>query len=358
MARRFLMALRIALIAALLVPAEACTRGMETRADPRAIGDVPPNTTLAGTITIDGSSTVLPVTTRVPAAFHKDHPGVQTKVAGSGTVAGFKKFCAGQLDLLDASRPINAAENAACEAHPVEFVELPFAFDAISIVTSVQNRFLHCLTVEELRRLWAPAANGTTTRWSQIRAGFPDQPVALFGPGRESGTFDYFTLAIVGREGSSRSDYTASEDDEVLARGVAENPNALGYFGYGYYQEHRDTLTLVAVDSGAGCVAPSMEAVAGNRYSPLTRPMFVYANRASLQRPEVGRLAHYYIAPESARFSLEVGYLPLPTVTLLSVAKRLDQGVTGSMFGNRGSVLGVTADTFADDDRVKNALVR
>ena len=144
----------------------------------------------------------------------------------------------------------------------------------------------------------------------------------------------------------------------MLARGIAANPNALGYFGYSYYREHKDTLTLIAVDSGAGCVAPSMETVAGSRYSPLTRPMFVYANRASLQRPEVGRLAHYYVAPESARFSLEVGYLPLPTVTLLSVARRLDQGVTGSMFGNRGSVLGVTVDTFADDDRVKNALVR
>jgi phosphate transport system substrate-binding protein len=306
----------MALIAASVASAGACARGMETEADARAIGDVPPNTTLAGTITFDGSSTVMPVTTRVTEAFHKDHPGVQTRVAGSGTVAGFKKFCGGQLDLLDASRPINAAENAACEANHVEFVELPFAFDAISIVTSAQNRFLRCLTVDELRHLWAPAAEGTMTRWSQIRAGFPEQPVVLFGPGRESGTFDYFTLAIVGKESSSRSDYTASEDDEVLARGIAANPNALGYFGYSYYREHKDTLTLIAVDSGAGCVAPSMETVAGSRYSLLTRPMFVYANRASLQRPEVGRLAHYYVAPESARFSLEVGYLPLPTVTL------------------------------------------
>jgi phosphate transport system substrate-binding protein len=279
-------------------------------------------------------------------------------VAGSGTVAGFKKFCAAQLDLLDASRPINAAENAACEMNQVEFVELPFAFDAISIVTSAQNRFLQCLTVDELKRLWAPGAQGSITRWSQLRGGFPDQPVALFGPGRESGTFDYFTLAIVGTESSSRSDYTASEDDEVLARGIAANPNALGYFGFGYYQEHKDKLTLIAVDSGAGCVTPSIEAVAQNRYSPLTRPMFVYANRASLQRAEVGRLAHYYVAPENARFSLEAGYMPLPTVTLLSVAKRLDHGVTGSMFGNRGSVLGVTVDTFVDDDSVQNALVR
>jgi phosphate transport system substrate-binding protein len=357
MPRRTLHFPGLALVAASFVCAAACDKGMD-RTEAKAIGTVPPNTTLSGSVTIDGSSTVLPVSTCMAEAFRQEHSAVQTTIHGSGTGAGFKKFCAGQLDLADASRPINRAESEECAANKVEFVELPFAFDAVSVVASRQNGFLECLTVPELRRIWEPAAEKQLTRWSQVRNGFPDRPIKLFGPGGESGTFDYFTLAIVGKESISRSDYVKSEDDEVLAKGIAADHDALGYFGLSYYAEHRDTLKLIAVNSGSGCVAPSVQAIAEGTYQPLTRPMFIYANKTALQRPEVAQLAHYFVAPESARFSLELGYMPLPTVTLLSVAKRLDQGVTGSVFGNRGSVLGVTVDTFADEDKVKSALVR
>ena len=194
--------------------------------------------------------------------------------------------------------------------------------------------------------------------WNQVRSTFPDQPLVLFGPGRESGTFDYFTLAIVGTERSSRDDYAQSEDDDVLATGIGADVNALGYFGYSHYAAHRQSLKPVAIDSGSGCVAPSMETVAENRYQPLSRPMFVYISEAANRRPEVRALAHFYVAPENARFALEVGDLPLPTVTLLTVSRRLDRGQTGSIFGGRGSVIGLTADAFQDEDKVKNALVR
>jgi phosphate transport system substrate-binding protein len=280
------------------------------------------------------------------------------KVENSGTGGGFKKFCAGQIDMNGASRPITAHEMKECQANHVAFIELPFAFDSLSVVVNARNPFVECLTVGELKRMWEPGAEGTVTRWNQVRSTFPDQPLSLFGPGRESGTFDYFTLAIVGTESSSREDYTKSEDDAVLVNRVAADLNALGYFGYANYAANKATLKLVSIDNGSGCVGPSMETVAENRYQPLARPIFVYVSEAAARRPEARALARFYVAPENARFALDVGYLPLPTVTLLGVGRRLDKGLTGSAFNGRGSVIGVTADTFQDEDKVKNALVR
>ena len=206
--------------------------------------------------------------------------------------------------------------------------------------------------------MWAPAAPGQVNRWNQIRSSFPDQPLTLFGPGTASGTFDYFTLAVVGTQSSSRMDYTKSEDDAVLVKGVADDPNALGYFGYAYYLANKDKLKLVSIDSGRGCVVPSADTVADGTYQPLSRPIFIYVNRKAAARPEVNAFTRFYIAPESARYVHDVGYVPLPPVTLLSVAKRLDKSTTGSIFGGRGSVLGVTAETFQDEDKIKSALVR
>ena len=313
---------------------------------------------LTGTVTIGGSSTMLPISRIVADAFEKQHQGVKVVVEGSGTGAGFKKFCAGQLDATGASRPINAGESRECSANRIEFIEMPVAFDSLSVVVHAGNSFVECLTVAELKRMWEPAAEGRVTRWNQIRSNFPNQPLTLFGPGAESGTFDYFTLAIVGTESMSRHDYTKSDDDEALADGVAADANALGYFGYAYYAANKERLKLVSVDGGSGCIAPTLETVTENRYQPLARPIFIYVSKSAAIRPEVKALAHFYVAPENARFATSVGDMPLPIVALLSAARRLDKGVTGSVFGGHGSVVGVTADVLQDEDKIKNALVR
>ena len=314
--------------------------------------------TLSGSISVDGSSTVLPVSNLMAESFQLKHAGVKVMVQSSGTGGGFKKLCTGALDVAGASRPINAEEIRECQANSVDFIELPVAFDSLSVVVNTNNTFAPCMTVAELKTLWEPAAGGKVTKWNQVRSSFPAQPVTLFGPGTESGTFDYFTLAVVGTQSSSRKDYTASEDDEVIAKGVANDPNALGYFGYAYYLEHKDTVKLVSVDNGKGCVAPSPETVLDNTYEPLSRPIFIYVSAKAAGRPEVHAFAQFYVDPEHAAGVSTVGYVPLPTATLLSVTRRLDTGVTGSIFGGRGSVLGLTAASFQDDNKLQSALVR
>jgi phosphate transport system substrate-binding protein len=291
-------------------------------------------------------------------AFGQANPGVQATVHTSGTGGGLKKLCEGAVDIAEASRPINAVETEQCKSRGIEFIELPVAFDSLTVVANPRNPYLQCLTVPELKKLWEPAAAGTVTRWNQVRSTFPAEPVALFGPGAESGTFDYFTLAIIGTERQSRGDYVKSEDDDVIANGIAADVHALGYFGYAYYLANKGRLKAVAIDDGHGCVVPSPDTLADNSYQPLTRPLFLYVSTRAAQRPEVRALAHFYLDPDHARYVHEVGYAPLPPATLLSVARRLDAGVTGSVFGGRGSVLGVTADAFRDDDRIKNALVQ
>ena len=236
---------------------------------------------LTGHVTIDGSATVLPVSNAMAEAFRKDNPGVQVAVESSGTGGGFKKFCAGQIDISDASRPINAAESQQCKDNHVEFIELPVAFDPLSVVVNAKNSFVDCLTVDELTRVWEPAAQGKITRWNQIRSSFPNQPLALVGPGTASGTFDYFTLAVVGTESSSRTDYAKSDDDAVLVKGVAADANALGYFGYAYYLANKDTVKAVAVDNGHGSVAPSAKTVLDTSYQPLSRPLFIYLSKSA-----------------------------------------------------------------------------
>src|SRR5262245_27496620 len=315
-------------------------------------------TAITGSVTVDGSSTVLPVSTVVAKTFRQAHPAVMVSVQSSGTGGGFQRLCSGGADIIGASRPIDRAEQDDCQRSGIEFIELPVAFDSLSMVVNRENSFASCLTVPELKHLWEPAGERKVTRWDQVRSGFPAQSIALYGPGKQSGTFDYFTLAIVGKESSSRQDYTASEDDEVIAKGVADDVNATGYFGFAYYREHQDTLKLVAVDNGHGCVTPSPETVADNTYQPLSRPIFIYVNKASASRPAVHALGRAYVDPENAKSVEDVGYVPLPTATLLATGRRLDSGTTGSLFGGRGSVLGLTAASFEDEDRIKSALVR
>jgi phosphate transport system substrate-binding protein len=313
---------------------------------------------LSGNVTVDGSSTLLAVSKVMAGKFQEANQDVRISVQESGTGGGFKKSCAGELDIADASRPINSTESQQCLANRIEYMELPVAFDALSVVVNAANDFATCLTVDELKKMWAPAAAGQVKRWNQIRSSFPGKPLTLLGPGTASGTFDYFTLAIVGTQSSSRMDYTKSEDDAVLVKGVEDDPNALGYFEYAYYLANKDKLKVVSIDGGKGCVAPSAETVADGTYQPLSLPIFIYVSAKAAARPEVTAFSHFYIAPENSRYVHEVGYVPLPPVTLLSVAKRLDKNMTGSIFGGRGSVIGVTAETFQDEDKIKSALVR
>lgn len=309
---------------------------------------------LSGNVTIDGSATVLPLSKAIAAAFRKSNPTVQFAIALSGTGGGFKKFCAGGIDIEDASRPIKSDENDECKAQHIEYIEVPVAFDSLSVVVNAKNAFVDCLTVKELKAIWEPAAEGHVIQWNQIRTNFPAQPLRLFGPGKASGTFDYFTFAIVGSEGGSRGDYTKSEDDTVIEQGVADEPNALGYFGYAYYQANKEQLKLVAVDNGHGCVLPSTRTVADGTYQPLTRPLFIYVNLRAAARPEVKAFARFYLASASSKIVTDVGYVPLPASALVSQAARFEKGVTGSALGGHGSVVGVKLDVFDNWEKEKD----
>ncbi len=309
-------------------------------------------------VRIDGSSTVLPVSQKMADAFRKSHPAVEVAVQESGTGGGFKKLCAGEIDIAGASRPINAAEMQDCKSHGVDFIELPIGFDSLTVVVNPKNKFVDCLKVEELKTMWEPGAEGNVTRWKQVRSSFPDQPLALFGPTKAHGTFDYFTLAVVGTQSSSRSDYTASEDATALVNAVAADPTALAYFGFAYYVANKDKLKVISVDGGKGCITPSAEAVLDHSYEPLSRPLFVYVSNTAAARPEVRALAQSFVSSEAPAMIREIGYVPLPPATVLSASRRLGENVAGSRFGGRGSVLGVTADDFQDEDRIKSALVQ
>ena len=311
-------------------------------------------------VSIDGSSTVYPLSKAIAEAFGKANPAVQFKIAFSGTGGGFKKLCAGQLDIAGASRPINSSESEQCHAQQIEYIELPVAFDSLSLVVNAKNTFVDCLSVNELRRMWEPAAEGKISTWQQIRPSFPSQPLALFSPGKDSGTFDYFTLALVGTEGKSRGDVAMSEDDMVIERGVAANPNAIGYFGYAYYQANREKVKLVAVDNGHGCVAPSPQTVADATYQPLSRPLFIYVNAAAAVRPEIEAFTRLYLSPDSAQYVTKVGYVPLPAAALAVQTTRFEKGVKGSAFGGRGSVLGINLNWFNvdEEEKIKAQLVQ
>lgn len=264
---------------------------------------------LSGTIVADGSSTVGPITEAVAEDFAAVAPDVQLEVSISGTGGGFERFCNGETDLQDASRRIKDEEAAKCAANGVNYFVLEVAYDGIAVVVNPDNDFVSCLTVDQLKQMWKP--ENPATNWNQIDPSFPDQPISLYGPGTSSGTFDYFTGKIVGEEGSSTTDYLPSEDDNQLVEGVAGDRNALGYFGLAYYEQNQERLKLVGIDGGNGCVEPTVDTVRDLSYSPLSRPLFVYVNADSVQRPEVQEFLKFYIA--SARELVgDVGYVPSP----------------------------------------------
>ena len=271
-------------------------------------GDDPTLTqSLSGTIEIDGSSTVFPITEAVAEEFRKENPRVQVNVGVSGTGGGFKRFTGGETDISDASRPIKQSEAEAAIANGITYYELRVGTDGLSVLANPRNDFASCLTMEELKHIWEPGS--TINNWNRVRADFPDERIRLYGPDTDSGTFDYFTEEVMGEAQLSRSDYTASADDNVLAQGIAGDRYALGYFGYAYYAENTDKLQLVAVDSGDGCVTPSAETIGSGDYSPLSRPLFIYVNKASLDRPEVEAFVKFYME-HGAQLTREVGYIP------------------------------------------------
>lgn len=268
--------------------------------------------TLSGEVRVDGSSTVFPITEAVAEEFRSEAPRVRVTVGVSGTGGGFQKFIRGDIDVNNASREIKPSEIEEAENNNVEYVRLSVAYDGLAVVVHPENDWVDYFTVEELNRIWAPAAQGTITRWSQIREGWPDEEFRLFGPGVASGTYDYFTEAIVGESGSSRGDFTASEDDNVLVQGIATDRYALGFFGLAYFEENAERLKLVGVQNGeGGPVEPSIETVSNGTYAPLSRPLFIYVSKPAAERKPVQEFVHFYLenAPQLAQ---EIGYVAMP----------------------------------------------
>ncbi len=264
---------------------------------------------LSGTVSIDGSSTVYPVTEAVAEEFLTVEPGVRVTVGVSGTGGGFKKFAAGEIDINDASRPIKDSEAVEAQSHGIEYLEIPVAYDGLSIIINPENTWVDHLTVAELQQIWQPGS--TVDSWDDIRPQWPAEPIRLYGPGTDSGTFDYFTEAVNGEAGVSRPDYTASEDDNVLVQGITGDKYSLGFFGYAYYLANQTRLKLVPIDGGNGPLLPNEQTIQDGSYSPLSRPIFIYLNKTGAAKPEVRRFVEFYleIAPQLVH---EVGYIALP----------------------------------------------
>ena len=267
--------------------------------------------TLTGSIKIDGSSTVYPITEAIAEEYRNEAPKVKVTVGVSGTGGGFKKFYRGETDINDASRPIKDKEVKVCNENNIKYIELPVAFDGLAVLINPKNDWVDQFTVAELKKLWEPAAQGVIKKWSDIREGWPNEEVHLFGPGVASGTYDYFTEAIVGESGASRGDYTASEDDNVLVQGIAGDQYALGFFGLAYYEENKDKLKLAPVDGGDGPVLPSLETVKNGTYQPLARPIFIYVSDVANKKEEVKSFVEFYLN-NAGGIAAEVGYIPLP----------------------------------------------
>lgn len=297
----------------------------------------------AQVIQIDGSSTVFPVTEAVAEEFQKAKKGkVKVTVGISGTGGGFKKFCRGETDISNASRPILKQEMEACKAAGIEYIELPVAYDALTVMVNPKNDWVSFMTVAELKKIWEPSAQGKITHWNQVRPNWPNAPLKLFGPGADSGTFDYFTEAIVGKTKSSRGDFTASEDDNVLVQGIANDRNALGFFGFAYYVENQKKLKAVAIDAGKGPVAPSVKTVEDGTYQPLSRPIFIYVSKKAAAKPEVKEFVEFYLknAPNLVK---QVKYVALPAKAYTIGLEHFQKGKVGTVFGGEAEV-GVKID--------------
>ncbi|MDX2256210.1 MAG: PstS family phosphate ABC transporter substrate-binding protein [Pseudanabaenaceae cyanobacterium bins.39] len=323
--------------------ASPAAKGTEPTA---ATTSAPAASSLSGNVTVDGSSTVAPISKAVAEDFAKANPGVKVPVGTSGTGGGFKKFCSGDTDIANASRPIKAEEAENCKKAGVEFIELPIAIDGLTVVVNKENTWAKCLTVPELNTIWSPESEGKVTNWNQVRPDFPNEPLALFGAGSDSGTFDYFTEAINKKSKVIRKDFQPSEDDNLTIKGVQGSKGGMGFFGVAYFEENAKTLNAVEIDGGKGCVAPTAENINNGTYAPLSRPLFIYVNKKSLSRPEVKAFVDFYF--KDIKVVKEVGYIPLPEAALPKILERVSAGKAGTTF--MGAPAGVPiADLLAKD---------
>ena len=290
-------------------------------------------------IKIDGSSTVYPITDAMAKEYQNTNPKkASITVEFSGTGGGFKKFCAGETDISNASRPIRPEEMEACKKAGIRYYELPIAFDALTVVVNPKNDWAKDITVQELKKIWEPAAQGKITSWNQIRSNWPNRPITLYGAGKDSGTFDYFTEAIVGTAKASRTDYTASEDDTILVQGVIKDENALGYFGFAYYEDNQSKLKAVGIDRGKGAVLPSRETVEKAQYQPLARPLFIYVSYNSAKsKVELRNFVEFYMKKAPTLVS-SVGYIPLPKEGYQLIYQHFYNGKVGTVFGGKAQI--------------------
>jgi phosphate transport system substrate-binding protein len=304
-------------------------------------------------IRVDGSSTVFPITEAVAEEFYAE-TGIRVTVGISGTGGGFQRFCRQETEISDASRPIRPAEIEACRQSGVEYIELPVAYDGIAIVVNPKNTWATDITVGELKTLWEPEAQGQILRWNQVRASWPDREIHLFGAGVDSGTYDYFTEALVGMEGASRGDFTSSEDDNVLVQGVSSDELGLGFLPLAYVEQNMDRLTIVPVDdgiedNGAGPIVPSVETVRGGTYQPLSRPLFIYVSRAAAERPEVQQFVGSYF--DAADLVREVGYIELTPEIYALAEQHFAERRLGTAFGEGGSQVGLRLEDLLTRER-------
>ena len=298
---------------------------------------LPMSAVQAQTVKIDGSSTVFPVTEAVAEEYQKANKGQKVTVGISGTGGGFKKFCRGETDVQNASRPITANEMKDCKAAGVQYIELPVAFDALTVVVNKDNP-LKEISIDDLKKMWEPGAQGKIMRWNDVNPAFPNEPLMLFGAGADSGTFDYFTEAVTGKSKASRGDFTASEDDNVIVQGVARNKNSLGFFGYAYYEENKDKIKGLPISwKGGKAVSPNAEHVLDGTYQPLSRPIFIYVNAKSMAKPEVKAFAEYYMK-QAPKLVKEVKYVPLPAKAYEYNLAALQKGRVGTKMGGENKV--------------------
>ncbi|MBT4162675.1 MAG: PstS family phosphate ABC transporter substrate-binding protein [Gammaproteobacteria bacterium] len=294
---------------------------------------------LSGKVRLDGSSTVFPISEAVAEEFSTIEPRIRVTVGVSGTGGGFKKFLAGETDINDASRSIKPSEQEKAVAAGIDYIEIPVAYDGLSVIVNLKNDWVDYLTVAELNAIWQPGS--TVKTWADVREGWPAKEIRLYGPGTDSGTFDYFTKAINGEEQASRADFTASEDDNVLVQGISGDRYSLGYFGFAYYVENRDKLKIVPIDGAGGAIAPSIETINNGTYAPLSRPIFIYVNPASLDDPAVARFVEFYIEQAGA-LSQEVGYVALPESVYTGVRQRIANRTSGTAYGENPTVKKLT----------------
>lgn len=317
-------------ILALTAGLAACGGGAPDTAE-GGDGDIAAGGGVAGDIQVDGSSTVFPISEAMSEEFMVANPDANVAVGVSGSGGGFKKFCAGEIDISNASRQIKDEEIALCEAAGIEFIEVPIAYDGITLVVNPSNDFAECVTVDQLNTMWSPDAEGAIDNWSQVDPSFPDTDLVLFGPGTDSGTFDYFTDEVNGEEGASRGDYTASEDDNVIVTGVESTDGGLGYFGYAYYEENQGALKVLKVENEDGeCITPSFDSIADGSYNPMSRPLFFYVAKGAYDtKPQVKAFIDYKLDPANGGLVDEAGFITLPDADLAASKSRVDEAKTG-----------------------------